>query len=231
VLPVGTTDTSEKPLNSWRLRGFVVLAICIALAQVQPSRRPAAHPVVSAPEFATSIAIAPKLVLAPLTDESLDQRVAQTKRVAPPLSVLIARLERERLPRLSTHMDCLARSIYFEARGEAIAGQLAVAQVVLNRLSDPRYPKTICDVVYEHRSTGMACQFTFTCDAWSDTPTDGVAWRRAKAIALVAHAQAWRDITGGQATHYHADYVSPEWAALIPETRQIGRHIFYREAL
>ncbi len=126
---------------------------------------------------------------------------------------------------------CLTQAIYFEARGEPLEGQLAVAQVVLNRYSDPRYPKSICGVVYEHHpgAASFACQFSFSCDKWPDVVWNRDAWAIAKTIAYLANSRRLSDVTGGRATHYHTTWVSPDWSHEISFTRTLGNHIFYRE--
>ena len=121
---------------------------------------------------------------------------------------------------------CLTQAVYYEAGFEPAAGRRAVAQVVLNRVRHPAYPKSICGVVYQ-RSASNICQFTFVCDgALYRAPARG-AWEQARAVAraaLAGHVEA----TVGQATHYHADYVSPRWAPMLAKVAQLGQHIFYR---
>ena len=124
---------------------------------------------------------------------------------------------------------CLAQAIYFEARGEPIEGQVAVAQVVMNRLSDPRYPHTICGVVYQNETRRHRCQFSFACDGKSDRPRDGIAWMRAKYIATLAMNGMLENVVG-DSTHYHATYSHPGWANELSPTVTVGRHMFYREA-
>ena len=126
-----------------------------------------------------------------------------------------------------SEFDCLAEAVYYEARSESVRGQLAVAEVVLNRVQDPRFPKTICGVVYQgqYRSTG--CQFTFTCDGSKRSKPRGPAWERARSIALHVQMGLAKPVTN-KATHYHTDYVNPIWSAGLVETQTIGTHIFYR---
>ncbi len=114
---------------------------------------------------------------------------------------------------------CLALAIYFEARNQPIQGQLAVAYVVLNRVADKRWPDNVCDVVYQRK------QFSFFSDGKSDRPTDRKAWRKARALAVVATLTV--DATGG-ATHYHANYVAPSWGLCLRPVRVIGQHVFFR---
>jgi spore germination cell wall hydrolase CwlJ-like protein len=124
---------------------------------------------------------------------------------------------------------CLAEAIYFEARSQPIRGQLAVAQVVVNRLRNPAYPDTVCGVVYQNRNHRNACQFSFACDGIRDVVRDQIAWQTAQELArAVLDGEAiWVDEVGS-ATHYHANYVRPAWAGQMQRTAQIGLHIFYR---
>ncbi|MDQ0391672.1 cell wall hydrolase [Labrys monachus] len=125
---------------------------------------------------------------------------------------------------------CLATAIYFEARGESREGQVAVAQVVINRLRSPFYPKNVCDVVYQGASNRRygGCQFSFACDGVADRITEKEPWEQALTIAArVMNAQDWIPEIGN-ATHYHADYVRPRWVRDMTEKDRIGKHIFYR---
>ena len=129
---------------------------------------------------------------------------------------------------------CLAQNIYYEARGSNLADQLAVADVVLNRVQDTRYPNTICEVVRQGRKHANGqmvrnqCQFSWYCDGKSDYPTDRDAWVNAqqRAYMMIVHND-FRGISQG-ATHYHANYVSPSWARNFDLVGRIGVHVFYR---
>jgi len=123
---------------------------------------------------------------------------------------------------------CLATAIYFEARGESYRGQVAVAQVVMNRVKDHRYPNTICGVVYQNQTKRNACQFSFACDGIPEAVTEPKPWAQAEDIAS-------RFLNGelyltevGDATHYHATYVRPAWAPRMTKVTQIGLHVFYK---
>jgi hypothetical protein len=122
---------------------------------------------------------------------------------------------------------CLSEAIYFEARGESREGQVAVGEVVLNRVRSSAYPNTVCGVVYQgsHRVTG--CQFTFTCDGSLGRQPRGRPWRQARDIAAELIAGEHNSVTGN-ATHYHTTAVWPRWAPRLIETNRIGAHIFYR---
>ena len=123
---------------------------------------------------------------------------------------------------------CLAEAVYFEARGEAIKGQAAVAQVVLNRVRNPAYPKTICGVVYQNTNWLNHCQFSFACDGRKHRITEMAHWTVAQQVArAVTAGQIWFPEVGS-ATHYHAVYVRPRWARTMIKVDKIGLHIFYR---
>ena len=129
---------------------------------------------------------------------------------------------------------CLAQNIYYEARGSNRADRIAVADVVLNRVQDTRYPDTICEVVKQGRQYADGnmirnqCQFSWYCDGKSDWPTDMDAWVDAQMIAynMLQYGQG-RGLTEG-ADHYHADYVDPSWARNLQLVGRIGVHVFYR---
>jgi hypothetical protein len=129
--------------------------------------------------------------------------------------------------RRSSELGCLAEAVYYEARSEGLEGQIAVAEVVMNRLGDPNFPKTICEVVYEGAGRRTGCQFTFTCDGSLRKRPRGAAWERARAVALHVQLGLNKPVTN-EATHYHTDYVNPYWSAGMVETVSIGSHIFYR---
>lgn len=125
-------------------------------------------------------------------------------------------------------LKCMAEAVYYEAGFEPVEGQLAVAEVVLNRVRDHRYPDTVCEVVYQGATRTTGCQFTFTCDGSmkrNRPPAD--AWARAERVAAHVLMDLNEEHTGG-ATHYHATYVDPVWNAGLIRTDRIGLHIFYR---
>ncbi|MEM9318536.1 MAG: cell wall hydrolase [Pseudomonadota bacterium] len=122
---------------------------------------------------------------------------------------------------------CLTQALYFEARGESVAGQVAVAEVILNRVDDLRYPATLCGVVNEGTGRRYACQFTYTCDGRAEIVDDSLLWDRMGQIARMMIDGYPRSLTNG-ATHYHANWVNPRWASMFPQTAEIGVHLFYR---
>jgi len=123
---------------------------------------------------------------------------------------------------------CLAEAVYFEARSEPEAGQAAVAQVVLNRVSSGLYPESICRVVYQNRHHYHACQFSFACEGKSLRITERDSWATALRIAGSVLEGRTYNSEVGKATHYHASYVRPRWARSLEKTDKIGKHIFYK---
>jgi spore germination cell wall hydrolase CwlJ-like protein len=123
---------------------------------------------------------------------------------------------------------CLANAIYFESRGEPERGQMAVAQVVMNRVFSPYYPASVCGVVYQNAHKHNACQFTFACDNVRDVVTEPEAWEVAKRISRdTLDGKIWLPEIA-KATHYHATYVSPWWKRTMHKYKTLGVHIFYR---
>ena len=123
---------------------------------------------------------------------------------------------------LSDELQCLAGAIYFEARGEPISGQLAVAQVVINRAESRTFPSSYCGVVYQR------AQFSFVRGgSMPRIKTGSAAWKRAKAIARIAHQGLW-DSEAGDALYFHAHYVKPSWSRRKTALAQIDTHVFYR---
>ena len=128
---------------------------------------------------------------------------------------------------LSQSLDCLALNIYHEARGEPLDGQVAVAQVVMNRVGDAEFPGQVCEVVRQGGEWPRdRCQFSWWCDGRGDRPDDLAAWTGSKDLARRILAGSVDDPTGG-ALWYHADSVSPDWDMDISRQAKIGRHVFY----
>jgi spore germination cell wall hydrolase CwlJ-like protein len=123
---------------------------------------------------------------------------------------------------LSKQMQCLAGAVYFESRGEPLAGQLAVAKVVMNRSEDRRFPNSYCGVVYQR------AQFSFVRNGRMPRINTGSgAWKRAKAIARIAHEDQW-DSAAADSLYFHANYVRPAWSRKKSPRATIDTHIFYR---
>lgn len=131
-------------------------------------------------------------------------------------------------------IQCLATAMYYEARGEPARGQFIVGRVILNRVESRYYPDDICGVVYQNANLKNRCQFSFACDGLPNQVNETRTWQQIKrraqylvecddecSLAAVGRSELW------SSTHYHADYVSPNWAKKLQRTGQVGRHIFY----
>ena len=127
---------------------------------------------------------------------------------------------------LTTAIVCLGVTVFFEARGEDIAGQVAVAQVVMSRVASEHWPDTVCEVVHEGGVIRHKCQFSYHCDGKSDRPWEGKAKMQALLVASAVIAGSGH-VGLRDATHYHADYVDPDWAEFLTLIAIYGRHKFY----
>ena len=133
-------------------------------------------------------------------------------------------------PVAATEMNCLAEAVYYEARGETLQGQRAVAEVVARRSKERGYPRSICGVVYQDSHLRGRCQFSFACDGIQPQRRDRHAWNEAVEVAQYELTGPGRleDLTSG-ATHFHTPRVNPSWSRRFVRTVQIGNHIFYRQ--
>ncbi|CUH65618.1 Germination-specific amidase [Thalassovita gelatinovora] len=125
--------------------------------------------------------------------------------------------------------QCLAEALYFEARGESVKGQFAVAEVIMNRVDSPRFPDTVCDVVHQGTGRKYQCQFTYTCDGHQEVIVEHDAYRQVGKVAKLMVNGVARELTGG-ATYYHTKAVLPRWARKFDRTATIGVHHFYRSS-
>ena len=163
-------------------------------------------------------------VVQPLADASDEDEAKAGQLVAKPkagsLRQLVSMTDKDYT--LSEEMQCLAGAVYFESRGEPLAGQLAVAQVVINRAESPRFPSSYCGVVYQR------AQFSFVKGGQMPRIRTGSnAWSRAKAIARIAHEGHW-DSEAQDSLYFHANYVRPSWSRKKTRRATIDTHIFYR---
>jgi spore germination cell wall hydrolase CwlJ-like protein len=151
-----------------------------------------------------------------VAEQALEERVRQ----ATSLQQLVGDMPIE--DELSVDMKCLAQAVYFESRGEPLAGQLAVAEVVINRSKSGYYPSDYCSVITQRK------QFSFVRNGHIPQADEASqAWRRAKAIAQIAEANLWTS-EARDALYFHATYVHPTWAHQKTQLAQIDTHIFYR---
>jgi spore germination cell wall hydrolase CwlJ-like protein len=125
-------------------------------------------------------------------------------------------------------LQCLSTAIYFEARGEPYRGQVAVAQVVMNRVKHKLYPNTICGVVFQNQHRRNACQFSFACDGIPERTNEKKAWTQSQEIAKKVVSGSIYLTEVDNATHYHANYVRPKWARKMNKLTVIGVHKFFR---
>lgn len=126
-----------------------------------------------------------------------------------------------------TEFECLSQAVYFEARGEDLVGQFAVAKVVTDRVSSPKFPNTICDVVTEDKGPrSRDCQFSYWCDGKSDEPKDTKSYRLAQIVSVMTMQGLTSEFIA-DTTHYHSENVSPRWSDDLRLIAQIGKHYFY----
>lgn len=166
------------------------------------------------------------------------EQVARPDEPALTNAVLVAYAEKSFVPTpkkiklADSERQCLAQAIYHEARGESEAGQMAVANVIINRAFSKKYPSTICGVVYQNADKGRyKCQFTFACDGRSDEGTERKAWNRSVELADKAFAEFQRgerpDVVPGSVLYYHTTAVAPKWSHTFRRVASIGSHVFY----
>ena len=208
-----TVSQSNDPNQGLDGRMSMLLGVeKTAMGQVTPAKLAAIADGVAVPKRAGAVAAMPTGL----------PKVAQPGLIRYEASFIDAR------PRASgdAQWQCLATALYHEARGETIKGQVAVAEVILNRVDSPAYPRSICSVVQQGNSNG--CQFSFACDGKTDRISERGAWDRAGKIARLMLDGAPRALTAG-ATHFHTVNVRPLWARQFDRTASIGAHLFYRQ--
>jgi spore germination cell wall hydrolase CwlJ-like protein len=165
------------------------------------------------PVYETTVASSPEMT-----------PMVKPMQIAPsPIELATAALLKER--------NCLAEAMYYEARGEGISGQKAIAEVIFQRMRTRGYPGTVCGVVYEGSNLRRSCQFSFTCSGEMNRTKTAQAWEQAEYLAaeIMTGAEPLSDLTK-HATSFHAVHVSPGWSSTMVRTTQIGNHIFYRVA-
>ncbi len=128
----------------------------------------------------------------------------------------------------SAQWRCLAEALYFEARGETVKGQFAVAEVIQNRVKSSRFPGSYCGVIHQGTGKKYRCQFTYTCDGYAEVIREPGAFVRVGKVARAMMDQRAPAVTNG-ATHYHTTAVRPRWSRVYKRTTRIGVHLFYRQ--
>ena len=156
---------------------------------------------------------------------------AEAPRAEPPATQMASlttgpdRPEPQKIELADADFNCLVQAVYFEAGDEIPEGQRAVAEVILHRTQDPRFPNTVCGVIHESNPKG--CQFSWWCDGKSDATPDADRWATSKQAVTDVLEVAYPDPTNG-ALFYHARFVHPRWARKLEKSAMIGGHIFYR---
>lgn len=246
-------DALERPINRQLLRigegGDIVPSAARVVGFVVSSRDKIAG-LVSDLEVAQSSFISPRFLLPVTTptnsyefNKQITAVVREDERVQALIADALRRVPTEQMEagevvylegrnRLvsadgAAEWQCLAEAIYFEARGEPIDGQFAVAEVILNRVDSKHWPDSVCDVIAQGSQNLNACQFSYKCDGEPEVIGDRAAWATARKIARLMLMGAPRRLTN-HATHYHADYVDPVWARAMEKTATFGRHHFFR---
>lgn len=164
---------------------------------------------------------------ADITVASREEGPEALVRTAVPPSLSVAALDALPPATGDSQWACLAQAIYFESRGEPLAGQIAVAEVVLNRTSSRSFPGTICGVTHQGVGSGRGCQFSYACDGLPDVMKSSVARERSEKLARLMIDGRPRTVTGG-ATYFHVRSIRPDWSRRFSRTVTIGQHMFYR---
>lgn len=196
-----------------------------------------ASTVVPSSETVPASAPASKIAIAPLPVNLVPEKPVEA--IVNPASLVVHAvpvdlsplLNQVVLERMLAEQRCLAEAMYYEARGEGLDGQKAIAEVVFHRMKSSRYPHSICGVVYQGAASGHGCQFSFTCDHEMDAPKTVGAWARARRLAgrIMTGLIQLGDVTE-DAIAFHAVAIQPGWGDHLIRTIQIGNHIFYRRA-
>lgn len=198
----------------------VMLGSVLVFASVVAASRNFTAPAAAAPPAPPSMAVRP---LAPQQAVAVNAAIPLSDTVNPAAEPFQFRGSEAARAQATT---CLASAIYYEAGREGPDGARAVAQVVLNRVRHPAFPSTICGVVFQGSTRATGCQFTFTCDGSLSRRPDAAGWRRARDLAAAAiRGAVYAPV--GWATHYHANYVVPYWAASLAKNAVVGAHLFY----
>ena len=155
------------------------------------------------------------------------ERPTKKKAKQLPFSFSRAWVDAQPEPQGGENWRCLSEALYFEARGETVKGQFAVAEVIMNRVKSARFPDSLCGVIRQGTGKRYQCQFTYTCDGHAEVISDSQAFERVSKVARAVMDGVAEDPTDG-ATHYHTTAVKPRWANVYKQTARIGVHIFYR---
>ena len=200
--------------------GFVTAVAIGSMTVPNPASGPAAHAAPPSP---------PPLTLRPMAPQQALKVNAEIPLTGGPNPAATPFVFKGSASAKTQALNCLASAVYYEAGNQDTDGERAVAQVVLNRVRHPAFRNSVCGVVYEGSTRPTGCQFTFTCDGSLAREPDADGWRRAWQVAEDA-LSGYVYAPVGWATHYHADYVVPTWAASLAKNAIVGAHLFYRWA-
>ncbi|MEO7655443.1 MAG: cell wall hydrolase [Sphingomicrobium sp.] len=203
-----------------RAAAAVAIASAIALGVAASQLLPVAGPVNAAPPAPPPMLIEP---IAPSQAQTINAALPLDDLANPAAHAFAFKGSAEARAQAAL---CLANAVYYEAGNQELDGAKAVAQVILNRVRHPAFPSSVCGVVYQGSTRVTGCQFTFTCDGSLARRPDAAGWRRAQALAEAALSGAVYAPVGW-ATHYHANYVVPVWAASLAKNAVVGSHLFY----
>lgn len=229
------SEATTRPGKLLHIMLWVGGAIAVLLA-LYTFAVPEARPIETSKAVAVSLAPPPTPVpeLEPLEIQAIARETAEEINAVVPFSKAPNPAAKPfKLDGVETDMaravDCLASAIFYEAGNETLDGQRAVAQVVLNRVRHPAFPKTVCGVVYQGQERRTGCQFSFTCDGSMARIPSAESWKRLQQLARSAlTGSVYKPV--GHATHYHTDWVVPVWSASLEKIRAEGTHLFFRWA-
>ena len=232
-MPVAVTDTPQesdkRAIVRWVLLAIgVIMIVALALTNKTSAPKGLQHPVSVALD-PNSVEPAPLVFQPNIAPEAAEALNAERPDYEGPIAAarpLVAGHTPDRMPDLLRATECLTQAVYYEAASESLEGQRAVAQVVLNRVRDPRFPASVCGVVYQGSERRTGCQFTFTCDGALARKPDPLIFARARMVAVQA-LSGHVELSVGLATHYHTKQVVPVWRSDLVKLRTIGAHIFY----
>lgn len=225
-----------RVLHVWA-QGFVILLALTGIANADVAASSVDHTKVSVDSRLTRLLGVERTAFTSITPDKLEQIIT------PPTTVV--RNQKTDYPEPKTieyksdwlsdlpeaeggkQWQCLAKAVYFEARGEPIKGQFGVAEVILNRVDSGNFPDTVCGVVNQGAHRRNSCQFSFTCDGASEKIHNSAAFERAGKIARLLLDGAPRKVTDG-ATYFHTRWVHPSWSHRFRHTTTVGAHVFYR---
>jgi spore germination cell wall hydrolase CwlJ-like protein len=204
-------------------RSAVLAAISAALLATSPTF------VGASSEKAYDLARVEEQGLKSAGNSRLKELLTQPRKVAGNSDVQFTRswVDAQPKPKASEEWRCLAEALYFEARGETVKGQFAVAEVILNRVKSKRFPGSVCAVIHQGTGKRYQCQFTYTCDGYAEVIAEPRAFARVGKVARAVIDGRAPALTEG-ATHYHTTAVNPRWSRVYTRTAQIGQHLFYR---